>query len=35
MPVKAFECRADHPFLFVLRDEASGRILLLARVAEP
>lgn len=30
-----FEFRADHPFLFLLRDTGSGAVLFLGRVADP
>jgi serpin B len=29
------EFRADHPFLFAIRDTASGLVLFLGRVADP
>jgi serpin B len=32
-PPKVF--RADHPFLFVIRDEKSGAILFMGRLAKP
>ena len=32
-PVPVF--RADHPFLFAIRDRKSGAILFLGRVADP
>jgi serpin B len=32
---RAEEFRADHPFLFVIRDNASGTLLFLGRVADP
>jgi serine protease inhibitor len=35
MPPKAAEFIADHPFLFFIRDEASGLVLFQGRVADP
>jgi serpin B len=34
-PRETREFRADHPFLFFLRDTASGMILFMGRVADP
>src|SRR5262249_24116326 len=34
-PPKPVEFRADHPFLFCIRDTASGLVLFLGRVADP
>jgi serpin B len=34
-PARPVEFRADHPFLFVLRDRATGLILFVGRVADP
>jgi len=34
-PVQVAEFRADHPFLFFIRDNASGAILFCGRVADP
>jgi serpin B len=33
LPIPVF--RADHPFLFLIRDTHSGSILFLGRVADP
>lgn len=35
MPVEAIEFKADHPFLFVIRDNATGLALFVGRVADP
>jgi serpin B len=37
MPVREqfHEFRADHPFLFLLRDSTTGSILFMGRVSEP
>jgi serine protease inhibitor len=35
LPEKLVEFRADHPFLFFIRDNASGLILFMGRVADP
>jgi serine protease inhibitor len=34
-PPKAAQFIADHPFLFFIRDEASGLVLFQGRVADP
>jgi serine protease inhibitor len=34
-PMKVVEFKADHPFLFLIRDNASGLVLFLGRVADP
>jgi len=34
-PQKVVELKADHPFLFFIRDEASGLVLFMGRVADP
>jgi serpin B len=33
MPEKVVEVRADHPFLYVIRDTKTGLILFMGRVA--
>jgi len=34
-PEKPVEFRADHPFLFLIRDQATGAVLFLGRMSEP
>ena len=35
MPERLSEFKADHPFLFFIRDDASGMVLFMGRVADP